>query len=58
MSNQDVQRRTWNKEEYEARAKEREAMERAGKKLKTEEEKKKDFEQQVDEGDRWVPGSG
>ncbi len=31
-----MQRRTWNKEEFEARAREREATERAGKKYKTE----------------------
>lgn len=35
---QDVQRRTWNKDEYEARAREREATERAGKKYKTQAE--------------------
>ena len=42
----DVQRRTWNKEEYEERAREREALERAGKKLKTEAEKKKEKERE------------
>jgi hypothetical protein len=35
---QDVQRRTWNKDEFEARAREREATERAGKKFKTQKE--------------------
>jgi U4/U6.U5 tri-snRNP component SNU23 len=35
---QDVQRRTWNKDDYEARAREREATERAGKKYKTQAE--------------------
>ncbi len=35
---QDVQRRTWNKDEYEARAREREATERAGKKYKSQKE--------------------
>ncbi len=39
---QDVQRRTWDKEEYEARAREREATERAGKKYKSQAEQEKE----------------
>ena len=35
---QDVQRRTWDKGEFEARARDREATERAGKKFKTQKE--------------------
>lgn len=49
MSNkghQDVQRRTWNKEEYEERAREREATERAGKKYKTQSDLEKEAAKQ------------
>jgi uncharacterized C2H2 Zn-finger protein len=43
---QDVQRRTWNKDEFETRAREREATERAGKKYKTQSELDKEDEKQ------------
>lgn len=41
-AHKDVQRRTWDKEEYEQRARERAAAERAGKKYKTREELEKE----------------
>jgi len=45
-AHQDVQRRTWNKDEYEERAREREATERAGKKYKTQSDLEKEAAKQ------------
>ena len=42
MAHKDVQRRTWDKAEFEARAREREATERAGRQYKTKEEREKE----------------
>ena len=42
MAHKDVQRRTWDKAEFEARAREREATERAGRTYKTKEELEKE----------------